>query len=942
MHKLLSILALLSIAFTSFSQGIVGCSDTGACNYDPEAQILDINLCVYDCVGCMDPLAVNYEATATISNTNGCCYDPTTYFTFTATSPLTIYATDLSGNINALATYPSENGFCLDQTCFTLYIQAIPSQVASFSIIGPDGNLFIEGTTDQFGYFSSTISNGGIAGCLDANACNYNSNATCNDLSLCNYDCTGCTDPNAPNYNPNATIDDGSCCSEENWATATTNVNAYIHIWGASNGVDLFVYTQANIPFEFCLEDGCYLYEAFGSDPALSTIIVIQKNGITYLEVSSLFTNSNGNFSVNATPGCPDPTACNYNPESTCPDWLSCTYNCQGCTDPLADNYDPNALVDNGTCCYNQYTVQYEGIGYWYITNDFTYYTNSGENQGNNNACLSDGCYFVGIYLTEPNLYFSVTDPNGQIILEGTTDETGNGSGYISINPITGCTDPYACNFDPEANCNDYTLCSYACYGCSDPDAQNFNPEVIYDNGSCCYSNYKTVELSSDSYWSVYALTPTSYNYVTGIYPTNNSFCLEDGCFQFSVFNFLQEPTTFTIYNADGSIFYSGTTDELGNAVVNFSEGDIYGCTDTYACNYDPAATCSDWYACNYDCYGCTDPNAPNYDPTATLDDGTCCTNDWYTIEMSGAGYFQTVNYAYGLYNAGNYPENTGFCQASSCFGLYVYSYEFEPLTFTITDAQGNIVLQGTTDETGYFVGSVGINNEIAGCTDVNACNYNPEATCNSSMCVYYCGGCTDPAAINFNANAQYEDGSCFYTLEPPMMQLFVDEFEAEEQYFVRLDMMSTGNGAPYMMSNDVNTEMIMVENNGQYIAGPFPCGEDVVIKLNSAEYGMMEYVVSDPLNGACAAVSVIENETLNTLSAYPNPSNGLFTLNGISSGKWNMQIVDITGRIVESSNFNSTGNNASLELSNLSDGQYQLIFTNETQILTTKIVINK
>jgi hypothetical protein len=178
--------------------------------------------------------------------------------------------------------------------------------------------------------------------------------------------------------------------------------------------------------------------------------------------------------------------------------------------------------------------------------------------------------------------------------------------------------------------------------------------------------------------------------------------------------------------------------------------------------------------------------------------------------------------------------------------------------------------------------------------------------------------------------------------MEPPMMQLFVDEFEAEEQYFVRLDIMSTGNGAPYMMTNDVNTEMIMVENNGQYIAGPFPCGEDVVIKLNSAEYGMMEYAVSDPLNGACAAVSVVENETLNTLSAYPNPSNGLFTLNGISTGKWNMQIVDITGRVVQSSIFNSSGSNASLELNNLSDGQYQLIFTNETQILTTKIVINK
>ncbi len=762
-------------------------------------------------------------------------------------------------------------------------------------------------------------------------------------LSAYSQNIVGCTDPNAPNYNPSATLDNGTCCSSENWATVTTNVNAYIHIWGISNGADEFVYTQANVPFGVCLEDACYMYEAFGFDPAQTTSIVIEKNGVIYLNVSSIFTNSNGTFNLNAIPGCPDPTACNYNPESTCPDWLACTYNCQGCMDPLADNYDPNALVDNGTCCYSQYTVQYEGIGYWYITNDFTYYTNSGENQGINTACLEDGCYFVGIYLTQPDMYFSVTNPDGEIILEGYTDETGNGFGYISINPIPGCTDPNACNFDTEANCNDYSLCSYSCYGCSDTEAENYNPEVIYDNGTCCYGNYKTVQLSTDSYWSVYSVTQTSYSYVTGVYPTNNWFCIESGCFQFSVFNFLLEPTTFTIYNADGSIFYSGVTDEFGNALVNFSEDDdIYGCTDTYACNYDPAANCSDWYACNYDCYGCTDPNAPNYNPTSTLDNGTCCTNDWYTIEMSGPGYFQTANYVYGIYSGGNYPENPGFCQTSSCFGLYVYSYDFEPITFSVTDAQGNIVLQGTTDESGYFSGSVGINNEIAGCTDMNACNYNPEATCNSSMCVYYCGGCTDPAAINFNINAQYEDGSCFYTLEPPMMQLFVDEFEAEEQYFVRLDMMSTGNGAPYMMSNDVNTEMTVVENNGQYIVGPFPCGEDVVIKLNSAEYGLMEYVVTDPLNGACATVSEVENKSLNTVSAFPNPSNGQFTINGITAGKWKMQVIDITGRNVQSSTFNSNGGNSSLDLNNLSDGQYQLVFSNESQILTTKIVINK
>jgi hypothetical protein len=74
-------------------------------------------------------------------------------------------------------------------------------------------------------------------------------------LSAYSQDILGCTDPNASNYNPSATIDNGTCCTLENWATVTTNVNAYIHIWGISNGADEFVYTQANVPFGVCLED---------------------------------------------------------------------------------------------------------------------------------------------------------------------------------------------------------------------------------------------------------------------------------------------------------------------------------------------------------------------------------------------------------------------------------------------------------------------------------------------------------------------------------------------------------------------------------------------------------------------------------------------------------------------------------------------------------------
>ena len=52
----------------------------------------------------------------------------------------------------------------------------------------------------------------------------------------------------------------------------------------------------------------------------------------------------------------------------------------------------------------------------------------------------------------------------------------------------------------------------------------------------------------------------------------------------------------------------------------------------------------------------------------------------------------------------------------------------------------------------------------IYGCTDPEACNYNPNANVDDGFCDYdSCAGCLDNAACNYDPSATLDDGSCDY-----------------------------------------------------------------------------------------------------------------------------------------------------------------------------------
>jgi len=86
---------------------------------------------------------------------------------------------------------------------------------------------------------------------------------------------------------------------------------------------------------------------------------------------------------------------------------------------------------------------------------------------------------------------------------------------------------------------------------------------------------------------------------------------------------------------------------------------------------------------------------------------------------------------------------------------------------------------------------------EVNGCTDPSAINYNANITENDGSCLY--AGCTDPLALNYDAGANFNNGSCTYI-----------------------------SGCTYPDANNYNASAIMDDGSCVFPAGPNTCPEDI------------------------------------------------------------------------------------------------------------------
>jgi hypothetical protein len=126
---------------------------------------------------------------------------------------------------------------------------------------------------------------------------------------------------------------------------------------------------------------------------------------------------------------------------------------------------------------------------------------------------------------------------------------------------------------------------------------------------------------------------------------------------------------------------------------------------------------------------------------------------------LTGSSYYVLNTAANGLPDANNRVLVMQVTTTGEICGTINYQ------VFPLGVGADQVQLSASFCGTGTFDGSELA--EVDGCVDVNACNYNPEATNDDASCEYescLALGCTDATACNYDSEADLEDGTCEFT----------------------------------------------------------------------------------------------------------------------------------------------------------------------------------
>jgi hypothetical protein len=402
-------------------------------------------------------------------------------------------------------------------------------------------------------------------------------------------------------------------------------------------------------------------------------------------------------------------------------------------------------------------------------------------------------------------LAWRIEDENGEVLLEGGDYDNGANT-YIE----SGCI-PLGCHtliIEDDGPADGNGMCAF-----------DMNGDSICDVGgsftlaTSAGEVIATISVADSDFGSLFSqeVCATEVASTEGCDDANMNGICDDaeiqGCQDIDACNF----TEGAILD-DGSCTYPQAHYDCNGDCLEDSDGDgicdpdeTDGCTDENACNFVPSASNNDG-SCEYSsCAGCTNVNGCNYDPEATISsgcnfpepnydcdgnclldtdgDGICNAN-----EIVGCIDSDACNYNANATDSGSCTYANGACEVCENGGVVNYDsdsdgvcdqdevegcQDAEACNFNVAatdpgtctypethyDCDGNCLAD--TDGDGVCDAL-----EIVGCTSQGAENYNPEATDDDGSCEFDDTGCMDPEACNYNPMATTDDGGCELSAE--------------------------------------------------------------------------------------------------------------------------------------------------------------------------------
>ena len=471
--------------------------------------------------------------------------------------------------------------------------------------------------------------------------------------------------------------------------------------------------------------------------------------------------------------GCLDPGACNFTAGATI-GTIQCEYpdyghDCDGAClndaddDGICDCIEIIACVDPFACNYDESV-----IGQCYASNGVCQYPEDGYDCAGD--CLLDSDV-DGI--CDPFEILGCTDATACNYNADITIDTDNSTCIYSTGNCEFCsgqTDGTGIVISVDADGDG--ICGEEVAGCLEPSACNYNVNATDEDGSCVF----TEDCEACDNGSICdPCDPASNCFGDGVCDCGEVF----GCTIYFACNFDETAT-----EDDGSCLFainpcevcSGDSGGTGYVVTNDDDGDgicnadeIAGCMDPLACDYDPSAT--DPIDCDYppgfDCsqiVGCTETSACNYHSTAAIADNENCIYPYPPCEYCSGQWDGT-----GVVISGD-ADGDGVCdqdEMEACtdplacnydddptldFNYFMCSYTMHPCDTCSGESDGSgVVVTGDSDGDG-----VCDQDEISGCTDSFACNYDDAITTDPdwTLCVYpsipcdSCSGETDGSGV--------------------------------------------------------------------------------------------------------------------------------------------------------------------------------------------------